>query len=308
MCGSAGGANRTLALTAENAKQTDDSSTLQIWSVTEAEPLVPPIRKFITWDGIAIRMDVDTGSPVCIIPRAAYEAHRDRWPRLQNAKLKLSCYLGKLPVLGVLAMKASYMSVEVDCTLTVLDCEGPSLCGRDLLQKLAAEGTPVLHVMTLPSGISQREPAGAGAIMEEYADVFTEGLGLSKGPPARLCVKDAATPRFCNARKIPFALVDKVSAELDRLVETGVISPVHYAEWATPIVPVLKRDGAVRICGDFKVTLNPVCVGKVPSTGHRRHLRKLAWGTAIQYSGFARCLQPDCPGRKLAEAGRHKHT
>jgi hypothetical protein len=46
--------------------------------------------------------------------------------------------------------------------------------------------------------------------------------------------------------------------ELDRLEQTGVISKVDHSEWATPIVPISKNNGDVRICGDFKVTVNPV--------------------------------------------------
>ena len=48
----------------------------------------------------------------------------------------------------------------------------------------------------------------------------------------------------------------KVNQELDRLEKAGVIEPIQFTDWAAPIVPVLKRDGSLRICGDYKVTVN----------------------------------------------------
>ncbi|KAL5475306.1 hypothetical protein EMCRGX_G027394 [Ephydatia muelleri] len=44
--------------------------------------------------------------------------------------------------------------------------------------------------------------------------------------------------------------------ELDRLEKEGIIEAVRFSDWAAPIVPVVKRDGSVRICGDFKLTVN----------------------------------------------------
>ena len=50
----------------------------------------------------------------------------------------------------------------------------------------------------------------------------------------------------------------KVNTEIDRLTREGVIEPVEFADWATPIVPVVKTDGSVRLCGDYKVTVNQI--------------------------------------------------
>ena len=59
------------------------------------------------------------------------------------------------------------------------------------------------------------------------------------------------------ARPMPFALKLKVGVELRRLQNEGSLTKVEWSEWATPIVPVLKKDGSVRLCGDYKVTVNP---------------------------------------------------
>ncbi|XP_021353194.1 uncharacterized protein K02A2.6-like [Mizuhopecten yessoensis] len=74
---------------------------------------------------------------------------------------------------------------------------------------------------------------------------------------AKLNLKPDAVPKFCKSRPVPYAIRPKVEAEINRLVEENVLTKVTYSEWATPIVPVIKKDGSVRICGDFKGTVNP---------------------------------------------------
>lgn len=48
--------------------------------------------------------------------------------------------------------------------------------------------------------------------------------------------------------------------ELQRLEETGVVKTIEFSDWAAPIVPIVKQDGSVCICGDFKLTANKAAV------------------------------------------------
>lgn len=64
---------------------------------------------------------------------------------------------------------------------------------------------------------------------------------------------------------------EAVEVELNKLrVEAnGVIVKIEQSDWASPIVIVLKSDGSVRICGDYKVTINQEMMNSIPSQQHR---------------------------------------
>ena len=75
-------------------------------------------------------------------------------------------------------------------------------------------------------------------------------MGTLKGATAKIHVNPSATPVFLKARPVPYALREKTEQDLERLVKAGTVEPVQFSEWATPIVPVIKQDGTVRVCGD----------------------------------------------------------
>ena len=103
------------------------------------------------------------------------------------------------------------------------------------------------------------KPSRLSEILERYEDVFGDDLGCCKGPSVSILVQQDAAPRFRAAWKVPYAWNQKLEGELEQLQEEGIIEPVRHSDWASPIVPILKSDGSLRICRDYKRTVNSVC-------------------------------------------------
>ena len=98
-------------------------------------------------------------------------------------------------------------------------------------------------------------------VLDKHEAVFEKGLGTMKKFKAKLHLKSGATPKFVKAWPVPFALRPKVEASLQK-VEASLQKLECWrrslSEWGSPIVVVSKKIGGVRICGDYKVTLNQV--------------------------------------------------
>lgn len=116
-------------------------------------------------------------------------------------------------------------------------------------------------------------------VLEANKEVFEEGP--LQGTEAKIYVDPSAQPKFVKARPVTYSLKAKIELELDRLEREGIISPVEFSEWAAPIVPVVKPNGTVRICGDYKCTANQVSKpqnGRPPGdTGRWKHVHETGY-------------------------------
>ena len=72
--------------------------------------------------------------------------------------------------------------------------------------------------------------------------------------PAKIKLKKGADPySLYAARRVPIPLMDKVKAEIERMEANNIIEEsAEAADWCAGMVPVMKRNGEIRICTHFK--------------------------------------------------------
>ena len=190
----------------------------------------------MTLDGQPVTMEVDTGAAKTIMPEKTF--HK-LWPgrSLDKTNVRLQSYLGEpIPVVG--SALVQYLEQTDDFPLIVV------------------KGSSWLEIQLNWSQINYTQRP---QLHDKYSQVFCDELGTMVGQKATIDITPEARPRFHKARTVPYAYRQSVEEELDRLVAEGILEPIDSSDWAAPIVPVIKSDKkSVRICGDFRVTVNPV--------------------------------------------------
>ena len=94
-------------------------------------------------------------------------------------------------------------------------------------------------------------------LVSKLRDLFDGQLGLLKGIKAHVELVEGAKPMYTKPYRVPYALRPKVELELGKLEKAGVVTPVTSSDWATGFVVVPKKNVAIRLCGNYKTTVNP---------------------------------------------------
>ena len=208
-----------------------------------------PIQVEVMLDGQPLCIELDTGASRSLISEVTYRTlFKDR--PLEKSKVRVRTYSGEmLKVAGEVKVVVSYGNQEAKLLLVVVEGDGASLFGRSWLQHFQLNWAEVKAVRT----------SDLSAVLEQNAVVFGQEQGELKGYTASIHVDPQARPRFCKPRPIPYAMQSKVDEEIDRLVGNGILELVQYSVWAAPVVAVWKPDcKSIRLCGDFKQTVNRV--------------------------------------------------
>ena len=257
-------------------------------------------------NGQRLKMEVDTGAVLSVISQRDWNA---LFPtvKLKPTRAVLRTYTGQhMKVLGEISVRVQYCHQTVEALpLVMVREDGPCLLGRNWLACLQLDWKSLT-----PSAINHVGSGVSSELLEKYQEVFTNELGTIKGHTAKLAMKDGASPQFHRAYQVPFAVKDAVERELDRLEEAGVMEKVDHSDWATPIITVPKKDGRVRICGDYRATVNQsLDIDQYPLPRLEELFSKLAGGkrfTKLDLSHAYNQLLLEDESRKYLTVNTHK--
>jgi hypothetical protein len=212
--------------------------------------LPPPIIIEAKLNECPISFQHDTGAATTVI-------NERRWieigsPVLGECPFKLRSYNGNIPLMG-----GCYVNVEINgaCKqlwVTVVKA-GDALMGRDWIHAFGLRSEREIHQQSNQDDYEKR----LQEILDKHADVFKDGLGECD-MKVSLKLVEGAEPKFIKARNLPYALREPVEKLLAEKLDAGLATEVKHSDWASPLMPVVKPNGDVRICGNYKLTVNPV--------------------------------------------------
>ena len=164
------------------SEDTEEQVSFNMFNLFDlSKPRAEPITATLQMNRKELEMEVDTGASASVISQATY---LNLWcseeaSALKETNVRLRTYTGEcIPLLAAIEVKVVYHGQEAAARLLSMQLEGqgPSLLGRDILQKVRLNWGEIKHMRVIED------------ILGKYADVFKDELGTLHGTTVKLCV------------------------------------------------------------------------------------------------------------------------
>ncbi|CAM1332187.1 Uncharacterised protein r2_g4120 [Pycnogonum litorale] len=212
---------------------------------------VPVWRTNALVHGSIVNFKIDSGADVTLVTEEDYLKLRNR-PPLKKSNVVLRGPTGVLQNIGMFQTNISTLTkfnkpkLSYNTYIFVVKNVHDNLLSRTAANRLnllfhRACNNVNVNTLSLPEEV------------ESFPKLF-RGIGEVKCNPVNIQLIDGAIPYSVSTpRRIPIPLFSKVENELKKMEGLGIISKVtEPTEWCAPIVPVVKKNGSVRICVDYK--------------------------------------------------------
>ncbi|KAE8748860.1 hypothetical protein FOCC_FOCC004454 [Frankliniella occidentalis] len=236
------------------------------------DPQVDPLYITLLVNGKQVTFQIDDGAAKTVMSESTFQKTFGDVPR-ESARVALTTWGAKDAIYDTyqsyveVVFRGKTLSLPIVITADQAGA-APNLFGRnwisalygaDFLEKsyqvgrysinaLQADPTPEVSLGSLRSWV------------HTFPAVSGKGTGRYTGPPANFGVPPGTQPKYHYARSVPFALAARVEEAIDAKVAAGIwvsIDPTEVS-WATALVPIPKKNGEIRLCADYKSTINPV--------------------------------------------------
>ncbi|XP_063897720.1 uncharacterized protein LOC135118780 [Helicoverpa armigera] len=180
-----------------------------------------PMSEFVNVNGVFLEFEIDSGSAVNVISDNTYRSYFKELP-LTDTDNNLFSYTGsKMKTLGFIHLNVSYTDSTHDLKFYVVCGGGPPLLGREFLHTFNIEFAPATPVNYMNKSQNQT----ITDIISQFPKLFSNRLGCFNKNKVSLKLKPDAKPIFFKARPVAFAIREKIDAELNRLVDLGILEP-----------------------------------------------------------------------------------
>jgi len=195
-------------------------------------------------NGVKMKMMIDTGASTDILDEAAFQKMNQTQPiKLTEDTCRMFAYgsQSQLRVLGKFDANIRANGKQVTSTVHILQGTHGSPLSFATANELGLVDIKVNNVTTHSN------------VIEQYPTVF-QGIGKLKDCEVKLHIDKSVPPVAQSARRIPFHLRKKVSAELKKLEQEGIIEKVEGpTPWVSPLVVIPKKNRDVRLCVDMRM-------------------------------------------------------